>query len=87
MEDLVRTAQTNDLAKLHRCLDLERAENTNIGENGTPKSTMAMQATCHTAARYNHPAALDLLLDSSYWIDRGEHIKADCISVKALTDF
>ena len=74
MEGLVSAAQTNDLDKLRHFLDLERAQNPQLGEDGTNKSTEAMQAACHAAARYNHPAAPDLLLDSGCWIDRGKHI-------------
>lgn len=73
MEDIVSAAQTNDLDKLRQFLDLERAQNPQL-EDGINKSTKAMQAACHAAARYNHPAALDLLLDSGCWIDHSKHI-------------
>ncbi|KAF4609414.1 hypothetical protein G7Y89_g15864 [Cudoniella acicularis] len=76
MEDLVSAARTNNLNKLRRFLDLERAQNPQLGDDGVNYSTMAMQAACHAAARYNHPEALDLLLDSGCWIDPSTVIAA-----------
>ncbi|KIN03104.1 hypothetical protein OIDMADRAFT_178813 [Oidiodendron maius Zn] len=69
MEELVNAAETNDLDKLRHYLDLERAQNPQLSKE-MYKSTAAMRAACHAAARNNHPAALDILLDSGCWIDR-----------------
>jgi len=74
MEDLVSAAQANNLDTLRGLLDLEKAQNPLLGESSANQSTTAMQEACHAAARYNHPAALDLLLDSGCWIGPCKHI-------------
>ena len=74
MEDPVSAAQTNNLDSLRGLLDLEKAQNPQLSESSVSHSTKAMQEACHAAARYNHPAALDLLLDSGCWIDPCKYI-------------
>jgi hypothetical protein len=61
--DVVIAAQTNDLDKLRRCIDLE------LADNRKNVSRPTLQAACHAAARHNHPAALHMLLDSGCIID------------------
>ncbi|KAF2145311.1 uncharacterized protein K452DRAFT_315586 [Aplosporella prunicola CBS 121167] len=71
MDDFVSAAETNDLDRLRRLLELERAQNPRLGQNSSVPSTPAMQAAHHAAARCNHPAALELLFDNGAWIGPG----------------
>jgi hypothetical protein len=80
MDDLVSAAQTNDLDRLRRLVKVEKANNPGL------EYTSAMQDACHAAACQNHPAALNLLLDSGCWrISAGEHTEPDRVSLKRLT--
>jgi hypothetical protein len=72
MANLACAAQINDLEKLRHFIDEEKASHPEISHSSLNKSTKAMQDACHAAARNNHPAALDLLLDSGCWIDPGK---------------
>lgn len=74
MADLVSAAQTNDVDNLRRLIDMERAQNPQLGSNSANQSTKAMQDASYAAARYNCPAALDILLDSGCWVGPSEHI-------------
>jgi len=85
MDDLVSAAQTNDLDRLRRLLKTEKANNPWLGKDSASQSTSAMQAACDAAARYNHPAALNLLLDSGCCVLPGEHTELDCVFLKRLT--
>jgi hypothetical protein len=73
MNELVVAAQNNDVENLRRLVDLEKAQHA-AELDSVNKSTQVMQDACHEAARYNHAAALKLLLDAGCWIDIGEHV-------------
>jgi len=72
MHALVVAARDNDVDNLHRLIDLEMVKHvTELDSANT--STKAMQDACHEAARYNHTAALEVLLDAGCWIDPGDY--------------
>jgi hypothetical protein len=77
MEDVVEAAQNNNLDKLRRYIKLELAAHPSLRKNASSK---ILQAGCHAAALYNHPMALDLLLDSGCWIDDSKCIWDGCSS-------
>jgi hypothetical protein len=71
IEDPVNAAQNNDLDKLCRCIDEEIARNPEFYKRGRTSSTPALQIACQAAARYNHTAALRVLLDKGRGVDAG----------------
>ena len=62
MSDLVSAARINDLRALRYILSVNK-EHVSPGE-----ATIEIQDACAAAALANHPAAVELLIDSGSWI-------------------
>jgi len=71
MADLVAAAGRNDLDSLRRLLDKELVDHPNLS-NETKKSTTAMDSALHAAAHYDHPEAVNMLIDSGCDLDWDE---------------
>lgn len=62
MSDFVSAARINDLQALRYIISVKK-EHVSPGE-----ATIEIQDACAAAALANHPAAVELLIDSGFWI-------------------
>ena len=71
MAELVAAAENNDLELLRRRLDEELAAHPEL-PNPSRTSTDAMISALHAAARYDHPEAVNMLVDAGCDLDWDE---------------
>lgn len=69
--DLIIAVQANDVSRLRQVLANRKAAQTS-SKDPSDNSYYSLQMACEFAARYNHPAALEFLLNE---IDEGESFK------------
>ena len=64
MNDLITAAKANDVGRLCQLLDNRKAAQTSSqGLSKEQNSSNLLQEACEAAARNNHPAALEVLLN------------------------
>lgn len=69
MDDLTTAAQDNDVARLRQLLEGRKGGHHGASEEQI--SSDSLQKACQIAARNNHSAALEILLNEGAEIERG----------------
>ena len=73
MNDLKTAAQANDVGRLRQLLENRKAaQSSSQGLSEEQNSSHLLQEACEAAARNNHPAALEVLLNEGGKIERCE---------------